>query len=78
MRRFRVEVSQQSATLASRRIDAAVRTLGSHFATHADWRRSGGICTGSMVVEASDRCAALIIVPPAMRREARVFSLEAA
>ena len=78
MSRFLVKVTQRSSATAYRRIDHSVRTLGSHFATHADWQRKNGACTGSMIVEAEDRWKALGVVPPGMRSDAHVFLLKAA
>lgn len=72
MPRYLVEVSQPEE-VAARRIEQSIRSLGSHFATHADWRRRDGVCTGTMVIEAADSSGALGIVPPAMRAEAGVF-----
>jgi len=76
MPRYLVEVSVPQA-VASRRIARSVTTLGSHFATHAEWRHRDGVSTGSMIVEAADRWAALGVVPPALRPDARVLPLEA-
>jgi hypothetical protein len=78
MSRFLVEVRQQPAISAHKRIKDSVRMLGSHFATHAQWSRKDGVCTGAMIIEAADRWRALGVVPPNMRADARVFSLEAA
>jgi hypothetical protein len=78
MRRFLVEVSQRSEASAVKRINDSVRTLGSHFATHAEWRSKNGVCTGTMIVEAESKCAALGVVPPAMRSDAHVVHLRAA
>ena len=78
MPRFLVEVSQRSDASSDKRIDASVRTLGSHFATHADWRRKDGVHTGTLIVEVEDKWRALGVVPPNMRSDANVFHLEAA
>jgi hypothetical protein len=75
MHRYLVEVSQPEA-IAAKRIVESVRSIGSHFATHAVWRPDAGRCTGSMVIDAVDRLEALRIVPPGMRGDARVISLE--
>lgn len=75
MPRYILEVSQPQA-VAARRIRHAVATLGSHFATHADWRHHNGIATGTMVVEAEDRARALAIVPPPLRPHANVAQLK--
>jgi hypothetical protein len=78
MSKFLVEVRQQPEVSAHKRIRDSVRMLGSHFATHAQWSRNNGVCTGTMIVEAADRWRALGVVPPSMRSNARIFSLEAA
>lgn len=76
MPRYLIEVSQPAA-IAAKRIADSVRTLGSHFATHADWRQeTDGISTGSLVVDANDRRRALGVVPPGLRSDARIFRLE--
>ena len=58
MPRYLVQVSQPEA-IAAKRISDSVRSIGSHFATHADWQRQAGRCTGSMVIEAADSWGAL-------------------
>ena len=78
MPRCLIEVPQESDVLARRRVSESVRSMGSHFATHADWRRKDGGYVGSMIVETADRWSALGIVPPNMRRHALVFPLETA
>jgi hypothetical protein len=76
MTRFLIEVAEQSPTLAIERIKDAVRTMGSHFVSRATWTRTEAGCTGSLLVEAHDRRAALGLVPPNMRSHARIFQLE--
>jgi hypothetical protein len=75
MPRYLVEVLQ-AAKVAEKRIDYSVRSIGSHFATHAVWHRRDGVCVGTMVVEAVDQRSALGIVPPGMRAAAHVVQLE--
>ena len=76
MAEYLVEVSLPERG-AMAQIASAIRTIGSHFATHADWRRKGGVVTGSMIVDAPDRIDVLAVVPPAMRGAARVVRLDA-
>lgn len=78
MPKYLIEVSQVLEALAERRIKQSVRTLGSHFATHAAWSRKDGARTGTLVVEADDRWIALGIVPPSLRSHARIFQLDSA
>lgn len=75
MPRYLIEVSQ-SETVAAKRIDQSIRSIGSHFATRADWHHNDGVRVGTMVVEADNRRAALGIVPPAMRPDARIYQVE--
>jgi hypothetical protein len=71
MNTYLVEVTQPEE-LAVKRIAHSVRSIGSHFATQAVWRRRAGLCIGTMVVKAADRSGALAVVPPGMRADARV------
>jgi hypothetical protein len=75
---FLIEVPQESDVLAQRRVRESVRSMGSHFATHADWRQKDGGYIGSMIVDTADKWSALAIVPPNMRRHALVSPLKAA
>ena len=75
MPRYLVEVSQ-AETVAAKRIDQSIRSIGSHFATHAYWHQKDGLRVGTMVVDVENRRAALGIVPPAMRAAASVYQLE--
>jgi len=76
MSNFVVEVSLPEKDARSR-IEEAVRAMGSHFATHADWRQNRGRYTGSIVVDAEDGQAALAIVPPGLRAAASAVLLPA-
>ncbi|MCB1486675.1 MAG: hypothetical protein KDJ88_04345 [Bauldia sp.] len=76
MTMFLIEVSLPR-TEAMSRIQNAVRAIGSHFASHADWRPRGGAFVGTMFVDLPDDRAALMIVPPAMREGASIHSVAA-
>jgi hypothetical protein len=78
MDRYLIEVKLPSNEPAGKRINEAVQRLGSHFATHANWTRADGVCTGTIVIEAPDRSLALGIVPPGLRPHTSVFRLETA
>jgi hypothetical protein len=75
MPRYLVEVSEPKA-IAAKRISRSVSTLGSHFATHADWRHQNGVSTGTLIVDVDNEWSALGVVPPAMRSDAQIFQLE--
>jgi hypothetical protein len=75
MPKFLIEVLQEADGLANIRVTNSIRGMGSHFATHADWRRRKGVYSGSMIVETADERSALSIVPPGMRRYAHISQL---
>lgn len=75
MPRFLVQVSQPE-DVSAKRIRESVSMIGSHFATHADWRRQHGVSTGTIVIDAGNRWHALRVVPPNMRPDARIFQLQ--
>ena len=64
MIRYLIEISRRADGRSERQIDEAIRALGSHFVTHADWRVKGGIVVGSMIAEAENSREALALVPP--------------
>ena len=76
--RFLIEISREYGAKSQHQMDDAIRALGSHFVTHADWRLEDGKCTGKMIAEVADRRAALLIVPPSMRAHARIVEIGAA
>ena len=53
----------------------ALRALGSHLVSHADFGCADGVHCGWMVVEVGDRRDAESIVPPSLRAGARVIQL---
>ena len=57
-----------------RALDAIV-TLGSHLISNAEFGCEDGVHCGWMVVEVSNRGEAELIVPPALRSDARVIQL---
>jgi hypothetical protein len=76
MAKYLIKVSQP-AKVAARQIAESVRTIGSHFATHASWQQKDGVATGCLVVEVDDRKWALCVVPPAMRAFAEIVRIDA-
>lgn len=53
----------------------AIATLGSHLVSNAEFGCEDGVHCGWMVVEVNDRREAELIVPPALRPDARVIQL---
>jgi hypothetical protein len=76
MPRFLIEITQETNERALKSMDDAIRMMGSHFVTHADWRSDGKICTGTMIAEIEDETLARSIVPPHMRANAHIYQLE--
>jgi hypothetical protein len=76
MSRYLIRV-WQPAEVAAKQVNDSIRTIGSHFATHATWRQQNGMATGTLVVEADDRRWAIGVVPPNMRSSATIFRLDA-
>lgn len=76
MTKFLIEVSQSGDESTSRKMDEAIRIMGSHFVTHADWRVKEGNFTGSLIAELNDEHEAFAIVPPNMRSHAHIYELE--
>lgn len=75
MPKFLIEVSQPEK-VATKQIKDSIDTIGSHFATRADWRHAEGVSTGTLVVDVNDRGSAIRIIPPNMRSSAHIFPLE--
>ena len=76
MTRFLIEVSQSDGQKTARQIDEAIRIMGSHFVTHADWRTMEGRFTGSLIAELNDEYAAYAMIPPCMRPFANIYELD--
>jgi len=75
MPRFMIEVDHEAETQACARTVQVFLATGSHYLTHADWGCLDGVHTAWMIVEADSREQARSIVPPALRRQARVTAL---
>ena len=53
----------------------ALRSLGSHLVSHADFGCEDGIHCGWLMVEVGDRSEAEQIVPPSLRADSRIIQL---
>ena len=75
MPKFLIEVPHQ-ATRAEciRAIEVFLRT-GSHFLTHADWGCADGEHKAWIVIDVESKDAARNIVPPELRKDARIVAL---
>jgi len=75
MPKFIIEVDHEAETQACARTVQVFLATGSHYLTHADWGCLDGVHTAWMTVEADSKEQARSIVPPALRRQARVTAL---
>lgn len=75
MSRFLIEVQHEAEQLACARIVEAFLSTGSHFLTHAEWGCLDGVHTAWIIVETDSREEARLILPPAVRAQARIVAL---
>jgi len=72
MPKYLIELPHEDERIACIKALRAIEEHGSHFVTHADWGCNDGVHCGWLIVELDSREDALTIVPPEMRRDARV------
>ena len=72
MAKFLIEAPHEAETLACARAVKMFLESGSHFLTHTEWGCMDGVHCGWIMVEAGSKAEAMAIVPPPMRRDARV------
>jgi len=75
--RFLIEVTHEGTPVACARAAEVFLRTGSHLLTHADWGCMDGEHKAWMVADVDSKDAALSIVPPAFRSQARVVRLNA-
>jgi hypothetical protein len=75
MSRFLVEIPHSSEYEGCIRSLAAIMNYGSHLVTHADFGCDDGVHVGWLIVEADNHEAALQMVPPPYRSDARAVRL---
>ena len=75
MSKFLIEVPHDPDVVACSRVVKSFLTSGSHFLAQADWGCEDGNHSAWMVVDVPNRDDARAIVPPALRAEARIVSL---
>jgi hypothetical protein len=75
MPRFLIQLSHRDEHEACVRALGALERYGSHFLTHADWGCKDGVHCGWLVADLEDRNAAMQLVPPEFRHEARIVQL---
>ncbi len=75
MPRYIIEAEHDPTPEACLRALDAFMYAGSHYLTHADWGCKDGDHTAWMVIEADDDVTARHMVPPVIRRSARLVKL---
>ncbi len=75
MPKFLIEVPHEADELACARVVHVFLSSGSHFLTHADWGCADGDHKAWMIVDVNSRNEARMIVPPALRPQAKIVAL---
>ena len=75
MARFLIEVPHEPELVACARAVEVLLKTGSHFLTHADWGCADGEHKAWIILEVADENEARFVVPPSMRREAKIVKL---
>jgi hypothetical protein len=75
MEKFLIEIPHESEKLACLRSVSILLSTGSHFLTNADWGCYDGVHKAWFFMEARSKEEALMVVPPAFRRETKIVQL---
>ena len=75
MAKFLIEVPHEPERLACARVVQAFLSSGSHFLAQADWGCEDGNHSAWMIVDVDSKEDARVIVPPALRTQARIIGL---
>ncbi|UCH53986.1 MAG: hypothetical protein JSW09_04140, partial [Pseudomonadota bacterium] len=75
MKRFFIEIPHEADRIACYRAIHVFLASGSHFLTHCDWGCRDGIHKAWMTVEVESRQAAMQIIPPTYRNDARIVEV---
>ena len=75
MEKFFIEVPHQAEPGACMRAVKTFLNTGSHFLTNAEWGCRAGVHTAWIIVEAENDAEARLMVPPVIRRSARLVKL---
>jgi hypothetical protein len=76
MPRFLIEVPHENSKEACERAVQAFLQTGSHFVTNADWGCSDEVHKAWITVDVESKEQALMMLPPAFRKDAVVISLQ--
>jgi hypothetical protein len=75
MPRFLIEVAHEPEIVACAKVVKIFLSSGSHLLSHADWGCMDGDHHAWMIVDVADKNEAMMIVPPGLRKDARVIGL---
>lgn len=75
MARFFVELSHDDKVLECARVVQVFLQTGSHYLTHADWGCKDGEHKAWLILDVGSKEEARCILPPALRAQAKIVSL---
>ncbi|MDA1096244.1 MAG: hypothetical protein O3B84_03195 [Chloroflexi bacterium] len=75
MPRYMIQASHDPAPTACLRMLSAFLDAGAHYLTHAEWGCLDGEHTAWITIEADDDAHARLMVPPMIRRTAKLVKL---
>jgi hypothetical protein len=75
MSKFLIEIPHESDKLACLRSVEILLSSGSHFLTNADWGCLDGVHKAWFFMDAESKSEAIMIVPPAYRKDTKIFQL---
>jgi hypothetical protein len=76
MTRYLVEVPHENSKEACARAVRTFLATGSHFMTNADWGCADDVHKAWFIVDLESKEQAMNILPPLLRREARIVTLQ--
>jgi hypothetical protein len=75
MAKYLIEIPHDSDRVACLRSVSVLLSTGSHFITNADWGCMDGIHKAWFFMDANSKEEALMVVPPAFRKETKISLL---
>jgi hypothetical protein len=75
MAKYLIEIPHESERIACLRSVAVLLSTGSHFITNADFGCLDGIHKAWFFMDAKNKEEALMVVPPAFRKETKISQL---
>lgn len=75
MSKYLIEIPHESEEIACLRSVSILLSSGSHFLTNADWGCMDGVHKAWFFMDADSKEEALMVVPPAYRKDTRISQL---